>query len=74
VHAIRERQDVRVEFGLQPRSHCILDDEVERACADAQDQAREFRGYLGSRSRPPAIVLSPELGRIQRVIMMVRAV
>jgi hypothetical protein len=74
MQTIRECQDVSFEFRLQPHPDTILHDEMEGAGTDAQDQARQFWRHPVPRRRPPAIVLSFELGRVQGVILIIGAV
>lgn len=74
MHAVRESQDVGAELGLKSHPDVVVDDEMERASANTQDQAREFRRYLVLGSRRPAVILRPELGRVEGIILMIRAV
>lgn len=72
MQAIRKRQDICFEFFFQPYFDTVLDDKMEGASTDTQDQARKFRRH--PRGRPPAIVLGPEFRWIQGVILMIRPV
>ncbi len=71
---VRQCQHVRVELLFQPHFDVILDDEMQRASQDAQDQTCEFWCHPFLWSGPPAIVMGSELGRVQGVILMIGAV
>lgn len=65
VHALGECHGVGLQFGFEPFFDTIIDDEMQRACTNTQNQAGKLWRDLVRRSCPPAIILGSELGRVE---------
>jgi hypothetical protein len=65
---------VGANLGLEPLLDGLVDDEEQRGGADAQDQADEFRCLVLGLLGPVAVVLGPELGRVEGAVVVVGAV